>query len=184
MHEVGLFGFLLIGTVCVSWVCVTFSLIQLGKFSIITFSSTFSIPCSSSSPLGIPLIQISLCFMLSYSSLTTCSFLLSLFSFSCSFWVFSFTLSCNLLIRSSALSTLLVIPSSVLFYFWDFIVHFFLDFVFRFSFFFHTVVGLTQFLVAFCEFLEHLYNHYFEFYIIVCLPPFHLALLLGSLPFL
>ena len=40
---VGLFVFLLIGTLCDSWICVTFSLIKLGKFSIITFSSRFSI---------------------------------------------------------------------------------------------------------------------------------------------
>ena len=48
---VGLFGFLLFGTLCVSWTWVTFSLLRLGKFSIITFSNRFSIPCSSSSPL-------------------------------------------------------------------------------------------------------------------------------------
>ena len=56
--EVGLFGFLLIGTLCVSWIFVTFSLIKLGKFSIITFSNRFSIPCSSSSPSGLSLIHI------------------------------------------------------------------------------------------------------------------------------
>ena len=39
--EVGLFGFLLIGILCVSWVCGTFSLIKLGKFSIITFQTGF-----------------------------------------------------------------------------------------------------------------------------------------------
>ena len=62
--EVDLFGFLLIGTVCVSWICVTFSLIRLGKFSIVTFSNRFSIPCSSSSPSGIPIIWILLCLFL------------------------------------------------------------------------------------------------------------------------
>ena len=30
--EVCLFGFLLIGTLCVSWICVTFSFIKLGEF--------------------------------------------------------------------------------------------------------------------------------------------------------
>ena len=38
---VGLFGFLLIGTLCVSWIWVSFSLIKLGKFSIITFQTGF-----------------------------------------------------------------------------------------------------------------------------------------------
>ncbi|KAF6099747.1 hypothetical protein HJG60_011485 [Phyllostomus discolor] len=82
--EVGLFGFLLIGTLCVSWISVTLSLIKLGKYSIITFSSRFSIPCSSSTS-GTPIIWILLCFMLSCSSLNTSLFFLSLFFFSCSF---------------------------------------------------------------------------------------------------
>ena len=47
---VGLFRFLLLGTLCFLDLC-DFSLIKLGKFSIITFSNRFSIPCSSSSPL-------------------------------------------------------------------------------------------------------------------------------------
>ena len=38
---VGLFGFLLIVTLCASWTCVTFSVIQMGKFSIITFQTGF-----------------------------------------------------------------------------------------------------------------------------------------------
>ena len=49
---------------------ITFSLINLGKFSVITFSNRFSIPCSSSSPFGIPIICILLCFMLSKVPLT------------------------------------------------------------------------------------------------------------------
>ena len=44
---VGLFGFLLFGTLYVSWIWVTFSLIRSGKFSIITFSNKSSIPCPS-----------------------------------------------------------------------------------------------------------------------------------------
>ncbi|KAF6094897.1 hypothetical protein HJG60_011965 [Phyllostomus discolor] len=113
--EVGLFGFLLIGTLCVSWICVTFCLIKLGKFSIITCSTRFSIPCSSSSPSGIPIIRILLRFILSCISLNPSSFFLSPFSFSCSFWVFSSTLSSSSLIRSSASSILLFIPSTVFF---------------------------------------------------------------------
>ena len=96
--SVGLFGFVLLGTLFVSWIWVTFSLIRLGKFSIITFSNRFSIPFSSSSPSRIPIIWILLCFMLSYISLNPSSFFLSLFSFSCSFWVFYSTLSSSSLI--------------------------------------------------------------------------------------
>ena len=71
---VGLFGFLLIRTLYASWSCVKFSLMKLGKFSIITFSNRFSIPCSSSSPCGIPIKWILLRFMLSCSSLIFLSF--------------------------------------------------------------------------------------------------------------
>ena len=80
---VGLFGFLLIVILCASWTYVTFSVIKLGKYSIITFSNRFSIPYSSSS--GIPIIQILLHFMLSCSSFNPSSFFLSLLSFSYSF---------------------------------------------------------------------------------------------------
>ncbi|KAF6094921.1 hypothetical protein HJG60_011985 [Phyllostomus discolor] len=93
--EVALFRFLLFGTFCVSWICVTFSLIKLGKFSIITFSNRFSITWSSSSPSGIPIIQILLCFILSCTSLNPFSFCLSLFSFF-SLWVLFSILFCPL----------------------------------------------------------------------------------------
>ncbi|KAF6084316.1 hypothetical protein HJG60_008592 [Phyllostomus discolor] len=108
-------GFLLIGTPCVSWICVTFFLIKLGKFSLITFSNRFSIPCSSFSPSGIPIIQILLCFILSCISLSPSSLFLSFFSFSWSFSVFFPTLSSSSLIRSSASSILLLVPSTVFF---------------------------------------------------------------------
>ena len=36
-----LFGFLLLGTLCVSWIWVTFSLLRLGKFSILLFHTCF-----------------------------------------------------------------------------------------------------------------------------------------------
>ena len=103
--EVGLFGFLLIGTLCVSWTCVTFSLITLVKFSIITFSNKLSIPCSSSSPSGIPIIWIY------YIS----CFLAAPLSYLHSFWVFLCTLSSTSLIRISASSSLLLIPSTEFF---------------------------------------------------------------------
>ncbi|KAF6086349.1 hypothetical protein HJG60_008514 [Phyllostomus discolor] len=112
---VGLCGFLLIGTLCVSWICVTCSLIKLGKFSFISFSTRFSIPCSSSSPSGIPVVRILLCFILSCISLNPSLFFLSLFSFSCSFWMLFSALSSSSLIRSSASLILLFIPSTVFF---------------------------------------------------------------------
>ena len=87
--EIDLFGFLLMGTLCVSWICVTCPLIKLRKFSIITFSNRFSIPCSS--PSRIPIRPILLRFLLSCSSLTSSPFFLSHFSFSSSFWVFFLT---------------------------------------------------------------------------------------------
>ena len=112
---VGLFGFLLLGTLCVSWICVTFvCLIKLGKFSIITFSKKFSITCCSS-PSGIPIIWILLCFVLSCITLNPSSFFLSFFSFSCSFWVPFSTLSSSSLNQSSASSSLVLIPSTVFF---------------------------------------------------------------------
>ena len=83
---VGLFGFLFIQTLCASWICVTFFLINIGKFSIITFSNRFPIPCSSSSS-DIPVIWILFRFMFSSSSLNSSSFFLSLF-FLCSLRVF------------------------------------------------------------------------------------------------
>ena len=75
----GLFLFLLIGTLCPSWTCMNFSLIKLRKFSIITFSNRFYIPCSSSCPSGIPIIWILLFFMLPWTSFNSFSFFLSLF---------------------------------------------------------------------------------------------------------
>ena len=118
--EVGLFGFLLIGMRSVSWIFVPFSLIKLGKFSIIIFSNRFSIPCSSF-PSSIPIIPILFRFMLSCSSLNTSSFFLSHFAFSfffffCSFWVLFFsTLFSSLLIWYYGSSSLLLIPSTVSF---------------------------------------------------------------------
>ena len=75
------------------------------------FFQRFSVPCSSSSSSGIPIIWILFHFMLSCVSLNASSFFLSLFSFSCSFWVFFSTLSSTLLIHSFASWSLLFIPS-------------------------------------------------------------------------
>ncbi|KAF6109647.1 hypothetical protein HJG60_010885 [Phyllostomus discolor] len=61
--RVSLFGLPLNGTLCVSWICVTLSLIKRGKFSNIIFSNRFSVPCSSSP--SVTLIIQTLVFMLS-----------------------------------------------------------------------------------------------------------------------
>ena len=85
---VGLYGFLLIGTLCAPEPFVTLSLNKLGNFSVINFSNRFCVPCCSSSLSGISIIWILLCFILSCSSLNPSSFLFSLFSFSCFLGVF------------------------------------------------------------------------------------------------
>ena len=84
--RVGLFGFLFIGTLCASWICVTFSLIKLGKFSNIPFSNRLYIPCSSSLS-GIPVIWVVLHFVFSYSSFNLSSFFLSFFPFLAFFYL-------------------------------------------------------------------------------------------------
>ena len=71
-------GFLLTGTLHVSWTCMISPLTKLGKFSVI-LSKRFSIPCPFSLPSYIPIMQVLLYFMLSLSSLILSSFILSLF---------------------------------------------------------------------------------------------------------
>ena len=100
----GLFGFILTGTLCASWTCVTCSLTKLGKFSVIPFSDRFSLPCSFSFPFGILMIQIS-CFILFCSSLKLHNFLTLFVLFYLCMFVSS--LYSNLLFLSSASSRLL-----------------------------------------------------------------------------
>ena len=144
---VGLFGFLLIGTLCHSWICVTFSLIRLGKFSIITFSNRFSIPCSSSSPSGIPIMWILLRFMLSCTSLNPSSFFLSLFLFlALSRCLFYFVLQCPdpilCLIKSAFDSFYCVLQ------FRNCILHFLLSPVDSLYFLFHVDIVCNEFIVV------------------------------------
>ena len=126
---------------------MTFSLIRLGKFSIITFSNRFSIPYSSSAS-SIPIIRMLLHFMLSCSSLTTCSFFLSPFSFSLSIWVFFSALSSSLLIGSSASSK----PAFDYFYcvlqLRNCILHFLLALVDSFYFLFHVDTVCSEFILV------------------------------------
>ena len=110
-----IFVFILFGTVCFSWIFLSFPM--LGKFSAIMSSNMVFNPFLLSSPSGTPMLWISVSLILSQSSLKLTSlkiffFYLSLFSF-CSGWVISAALSSILLIHSTVSSNLLLIPSSV-----------------------------------------------------------------------
>ena len=73
-------GFILFGTLCVSWTWVAISFSILGKFSTIISSSIFSWPFFLSSSSGTPMIRMLGCLTLSQRSLRLSSFLLILFS--------------------------------------------------------------------------------------------------------
>ena len=73
-------GFILLGTLWVSWTWVAISFPILGKFSAIISSSNFSWPFFLSSSSGTPMIRILGCLTLSQRSLRLSSFLLILFS--------------------------------------------------------------------------------------------------------
>ena len=75
-------GFILFGTLWVSWTHVTISFPILGKFSAIISSSIFSWAFFLSSSSGTPMIQMLGHFTLSQRSLRLSSFLLILFLFS------------------------------------------------------------------------------------------------------
>ena len=74
-------GFILFGTLWVSWTWVTISFPILGKFSAIISLSNFSWPFFLSSSSGTPMVQMLGHFTLSQRSLRLSSFLLILFSF-------------------------------------------------------------------------------------------------------
>ena len=79
--RVFLLGFILPGTLCVSWTWVAISVPNLGKFSTIIPSNIFSGLFSLSSPSGTPIMQMLLRLMLSQRSLGLSSFLFILFFF-------------------------------------------------------------------------------------------------------
>ena len=103
-------GFILFGTLWVSWTWVAISFPILGKFSIIISSSIFLWPFFLSFSSVTPIIQMLGCLTLSQRSLRLSSFLLILFSFFLSDSFISTILSFTSLILSSASVILLWFP--------------------------------------------------------------------------
>ena len=107
-------GFILFGTLWVSWTWVIVSFRILRKFSTIISSSIFSWSFFLSSSSGTPIIRKLERFILSWRSLRLSSFLLIHFSFFLSASFISTILSSTSLILSSASVILLLVPSRVL----------------------------------------------------------------------
>ena len=106
-------GFILFGTLCVSWTWVIISFSILGKFSTIISSSIFSCSFFWSSSSGTPMIRMLGILTLSWRSLRLSSFLLIHFSFFLSDSFISTILSSISLILSSASVILLFVASRV-----------------------------------------------------------------------
>ena len=117
-------GFILFGTLWVSWTWVIISFPILGQFSTIISLSVFSWSFFLSSSSGTPMIQMLGHLTLSQRSLRLSSFLLISFSFFLSVSLISTILSSTLLILSYA-SIILLVPSSV-FYLIYCIIHYIL----------------------------------------------------------
>src|SRR5574341_1022557 len=108
-------GFILFGTLWVSWTWVIISFTILGKFSTIISSSIFSWSFFLSSSSGTLMIRMLWCLILSWMSLRLSSFLLIRFSFFLSDSFISTILSSTSLILSSASVILLFVASRVFF---------------------------------------------------------------------
>ena len=116
------------------------------------FLDRFSIPCSFSSPSGIPIIQILLHFMLPCISLKPSSFFLRLFSLSCSFWVFFSSSSSSSLILPFASLSLPLIPSTV-FFSSEIDLHLLFSLVDSFYILFHVDIVCREFIIISLLFL-------------------------------
>src|SRR5574337_1254940 len=108
-----LLGFILFGTLWVSWTWVIISFLILEKCSTIISSSIFSWSFFLSSSSGTPMIRMLEHLILSWRSLRLSSFLLIRFSFILSDSFISTILSSNSLILSSASVSLLFVASRV-----------------------------------------------------------------------
>ena len=80
----GLFAFILCGTLCASWTYMSISFTKWGKFSFTSFSNRIPISCSCSSSFGIAMAQMLEPLKLSQRLLTLSSFFWIFFSSSCS----------------------------------------------------------------------------------------------------
>ena len=117
--DVFLLEFILPETLCVSWTWLIISFPELGKFSAIISSNTFSGPFSLSSPSGTPIMQMLVHLMLSQRSLRLSSSFKILFSTFCSAAVIPTILSSRSFICSSAsaVDSFYVLFISVCFFF-------------------------------------------------------------------
>jgi len=104
-------GFILFGTLWVSWTWVIISVPILGSFQLLSPQVFFSWSFFLSSSSGTPMIQMLVCLTLSLRSLRLSLFLLIHFSLFLSDSFISTILSSNSLILSSALVILLFVPS-------------------------------------------------------------------------
>ena len=111
--DVGLFRFILYGTLCAYYTWISAFFFRFGKFSVIIYSNTILIPFYLSSPSEIPVMNRLVCFILSQRPYILLSFF-SCLSVCCSDWVISI-LSSRSYIHSSALSSLPFIAFSLAF---------------------------------------------------------------------